>query len=76
MGANGIANSEDPDHIAPRGAVWSESALFVQNYLSENFASLRYFQNQYLFLVVKKDENKHECQNVHYANMFHGCKKW
>ena len=30
--AEGIANSVDPD---PR-AVWSESALFAQTYLSEN----------------------------------------
>ena len=36
--ANGIANSEDPDQTAPRG---SGSALFAQNYLSENLGSLR-----------------------------------
>ena len=33
---NGIANSEDPDQTAPRGAVWSGSALFAQTYLSKN----------------------------------------
>ena len=33
-GLNGIANSEDPDQTAPRGAVWSGSALFAQTYLS------------------------------------------
>ena len=43
--AAGIANSVDPDQIAPRsslilGAVWSGSALFAQTYLSENLGSL------------------------------------
>ena len=36
--ATGIANSVDPDQIAP---VWSGSALFAQAYLSENLESLR-----------------------------------
>ena len=40
-GANGIANSEDPDQTAPLGAVWSGSALFATTYLSENLGSLR-----------------------------------
>ena len=40
--ANGIANSEDPDQTAPRGAVCSGFALFAQTYLSENLGSLRY----------------------------------
>ena len=35
-GANGIANSEDPDQTAPVGA------LFAQTYLSKNVGSLRY----------------------------------
>ena len=35
--ADGMANSVDPD----LGAVWSESALFAQAYLSENLGSLR-----------------------------------
>ena len=40
--ADGIANSVDPDQtVAPRGAVWSGSALFAQAYLSENLGSLR-----------------------------------
>ena len=39
--AAGIANSVDPDQTAPLGAVWSGSALFAQNYLSENLGSLR-----------------------------------
>ena len=39
--AAGIANSVDPD--PPRGAVWSEYALFAQTYLSENLGSLRYY---------------------------------
>ena len=44
--ADGMANSVDPDQTAPRGgAVWSGSALFVQAYLSENLASLRYFNS-------------------------------
>ena len=40
--ADGMANSVDADQTAPRGAVWSGSALFVQAYLSENLGSLRY----------------------------------
>ena len=39
--ADGMANSVDPDQIAPLGAVWSGSALFAQAYLSENLGSLR-----------------------------------
>ena len=39
--ANGIANSEDPDQTTPLGAVWSESALFTQTYLSENLGLLQ-----------------------------------
>ena len=30
---NEIANSEDPDQTAPRGAVWSGSARFAQTYV-------------------------------------------
>ena len=39
--ADKMANSVDPDQTAPTGAVWSESALFVQTYLSQytNFYS-------------------------------------
>ena len=40
--ADGMANSVDPDQIAPLGAVWSGSALFAQAYLSENLGSLWY----------------------------------
>ena len=40
--ADGMANSVDPDQTAPLEAVWSESALFAQAYLSENLGSLRY----------------------------------
>ena len=36
MVSNGMANSIDPDQTALLGAVWSESALFAQAYLSEN----------------------------------------
>ena len=39
--ADEMANSVDPDQTAPVGAVWSESALFAQTYLSENLGSLR-----------------------------------
>ena len=39
--ADGMANSVDPDHAAPLRAVWSGSALFAQEYLSENLVSLR-----------------------------------
>ena len=37
-----MANSVDPDQTAPLGAVWSESALFAQTYLSKNLGSLGY----------------------------------
>ena len=40
--AEGIANSVDPDHTAPLGAVWSGSALFAQICLSENLRTLQY----------------------------------
>ena len=30
-----MANSEDPDQTAPKGAVWSGSALFAHGILSE-----------------------------------------
>ena len=40
--ADEMANSVDSDRTAPRGAVWSGSALFAQVYLSENSGSLRY----------------------------------
>ena len=43
--ADGMANSVDPDQTAPLGAVWSESALFAQAYLSENLGYLRYKLN-------------------------------
>ena len=39
--ADGMANSVDPDQIAPLGAVWSGSALFAQTSLSENLGSLQ-----------------------------------
>ena len=42
--ADGTANSVDPDQTVPLRAVWSESALFAQAYLSENLGSLRYFK--------------------------------
>ena len=51
--AEGIANSVDPDQTAPLGAVWSESALFAQTYMSENFGSLRYQVEQILKVGVK-----------------------
>ena len=38
---DGITNSVDPDQTAPLGAVWSGSALFAQEYLSENLGTLR-----------------------------------
>ena len=40
-GADGIANSVDPDQTAPVEAVWSGSALFARAYLSENLGSLQ-----------------------------------
>ena len=36
-----MANSLDPNQIAPLGAVWSGSALFAQAYMSENLGSLQ-----------------------------------
>ena len=43
--ADRMANSVVPDQTAPRGAeqgsVWSGSAQFAQDYLSENLGSLR-----------------------------------
>ena len=42
--ADGMANSVDPDQIAPLGAVWSGSALFAQACLSENLGPLRYLE--------------------------------
>ena len=30
-----MANSEDPDQTAPQGVVWSDSALFAYDILSE-----------------------------------------
>ena len=41
-GADGMANSVDPDQTTPLGAVWSGSALFAQASLSENLGSLWY----------------------------------
>ena len=32
---SGMVNSEDPDHTATSGAVWSGSALFAHGILSE-----------------------------------------
>ena len=42
--ADRMANSVDPDQIAPLGVVWSGSALFAQAYLSENLGSLWYIR--------------------------------
>ena len=39
--ADGIANSVDPDQIAPRRAVLSGSARFAPAYLSENLGQLQ-----------------------------------
>ena len=44
-GAYWMANSVDPDQIAPSEAVWSGSTLFVQICLSENLGSLRYYNS-------------------------------
>ena len=41
-GADGMANSVDPDQTAPLGAVWCGSTLFAQTCLSENLGLLRY----------------------------------
>ena len=58
--ADGMVNSVNPDQTAPLGAVWSESALFAQTYLSENLGSLRYLSVleliniHYLLKVLQK----------------------
>ena len=39
--ADRITNRVDTDQTAPRGAVWSGSALFSQTYLSQYFKLLR-----------------------------------
>ena len=52
--ADGMANSVDPDQTAPKGAVWSGSALFAQAYLSENLGSLRYTINVSIVLLLFK----------------------
>ena len=39
--ANEMADSVDPDQNPDQTAVWSESALFAQAYLSENLGSLQ-----------------------------------
>ena len=46
--ADGIANGVDPD----LGAVWSGSALFAQTCLSENFGSLRYYNELMVTLHI------------------------
>ena len=40
--ADGMTNSVDFDQTASLGALWSESTLFAQAYMSENLGSLRY----------------------------------
>ena len=54
-GADGMANSVDPDQTAPLGAVWSGSTLFAQNCLSENLGKLRY---AYFAAGGKKSSNE------------------
>ena len=51
-GADGMANSVDPDQTAPLGAVWSGPTLFAQTYLSENLGKLRYLINLSFCLVT------------------------
>ena len=53
-GADGMANSVDPDQTAPLGAVWSGSPLFAQPYLSENSGSLWYFSVSIMLLNAYK----------------------
>ena len=36
---SGVANSVDPDQTAPSGAVWSGSALFAYDILSETLVN-------------------------------------
>ena len=45
--ADGMANSADPDQIAPLGSVWSGSTLFAQAYLSKTLGALRYITKRY-----------------------------
>ena len=50
---DGMANCADPDQTAPLGAVWSESALFAQAYLSENLGALRNISWNRISLVAE-----------------------
>ena len=50
--ADGIANSVDPGQTTPLGAVWSGSGLFAQTCLSENFGSLRYYNELMVTLHI------------------------
>ena len=52
---DGMANSVDPDHTAPRGR--SGSALFAQAYLSENLGSLR-LEIYHLFTLFSRESGK------------------
>ena len=47
--AEEIANSVDPIHTAPLGAVWSGSALFAQTCLSKNLGKLQYIVREHKF---------------------------
>ena len=44
--ADGMANSVDPDQTASSEAVWSWSALFAENYLSQYIEFVRYHKGK------------------------------
>ena len=52
-GADGMANSVDPDKTASSEAVWSWSALFAETYLSQYIEIIRYFITHFLFPIPK-----------------------
>ena len=56
-----MANSEDPNQIAPSGAVWSGYALFAYGILSETFVfeilgHLPYIQNTITMKIIMRLE--------------------
>ena len=59
-----MADSGDPDQIAPLGAVWSGPALFAQAYLSKNLGSLWYILCDIQELAVLNGDNQNSfCYN-------------
>ena len=76
-GADGMANSVDPDLTATSEAVWSGSTLFANTCVSENLGPLQYVLMQYQPLLclhnpvkflfskhqtlILKEQNRQKC---------------